>query len=477
MRIFRTGREGFSVHFRHRQNAAKELPVEASSKSLEQMKTDLADVHFLRAMDGSWQPLKRYPFYATNADKDRIQGWPKDARRFFAEPPLGAANPAARKDIWHLMEWLGMRTSPPLLKRALYLPVEAGDNYEEVRTNLVTGIQKLQESMAERLQDGDVALFQQIEAITLELDFQEVQQLSIDQVLVADADKVKDAEIDVLRSVHGMTESLVEFKPMMDRLVPIARIKELSENTSHFVGKAEERVVFTFKGDLMQAMKDASKTLAKATLWSALQKLPLEDQKRLKNPDSKEGLADKALSFVFEMGALINAMPARPGSKTKQTATDSQPVLPDGEIEDLQPSMAEDEDQSDVAPMEKLLALHKEFEDLEDDDFFESLASAASVGAEDSEGDYPAVEAPVEDLLEQAENALNYRRRKQRKKSSTSSKSATLMSKDEVDEGPPPVIADDAADVLSPNLPYSSAADSLKSGEASRSRALAALGF
>ena len=48
---------------------------------------------------------------------------------------------------------------------------------------------------------------------------------------------------------------------------------------------------------------------------------------------------------------------------------------------------------------------------------------------------------------------------------------------DEVDEGPPPVIADDAADVLSPNLPYSSAADSLKSGEASRSRALAALGF
>ena len=44
---------------------------------------------------------------------------------------------------------------------------------------------------------------------------------------------------------------------------------------------------------------------------------------------------------------------------------------------------------------------------------------------------------------------------------------------DEVDEGPPPVIADDAADVLSPNLPYSSAAD----GEASRSRALAALDF
>jgi len=36
-------------------------------------------------------------------------GWPKDARRFFAEPPLGAANPTARKDIWHLMEWLGMR--------------------------------------------------------------------------------------------------------------------------------------------------------------------------------------------------------------------------------------------------------------------------------------------------------------------------------------------------------------------------------
>ena len=39
----------------------------------------------------------------------------------------------------------------------------------------------------------------------------------------------------------------------------------------------------------------------------------------LKNSSSswnwgKEGLADKALSFVFEMGALINAMPARPGS-------------------------------------------------------------------------------------------------------------------------------------------------------------------
>jgi len=29
--------------------------------------------------------------------------------------------------------------------------MQAGDNYEEVRTNLVTGIQKLQESMAERL--------------------------------------------------------------------------------------------------------------------------------------------------------------------------------------------------------------------------------------------------------------------------------------------------------------------------------------
>lgn len=45
-----------------------------------------------------------------------------------------------------------------------------------------------------------------------------------------------------------------------------------------------------------------------------------------------------------------------------------------------------------------------------------------------------------------------------------------------MDEGPPPVIADDAADVLSPNLPYSSAADS-ENGEASRSRALAALDF
>lgn len=43
-----------------------------------------------------------------------------------------------------------------------------------------------------------------------------------------------------------------------------------------------------------------------------------------------------------------------------------------------------------------------------------------------------------------------------------------------MDEGPPPVIVDDAADVLSPNLPYSSAADSR---EASRSRALAALDF
>ena len=85
----------------------------------------------------------------------------------------------------------------------------------------------------------------------------------------------------------------------VDELDFCARIKELSENTSHFVGKAEvralqsasieivswihpilhpfclffqnksavssfqERVVFTFKGDLMQAMKDASKTLAK----------------------------------------------------------------------------------------------------------------------------------------------------------------------------------------------------------------------
>lgn len=45
---------------------------------------------------------------------------------------------------------------------------------------------------------------------------------------------------------------------------------------------------------------------------------------------------------------------------------------------------------------------------------------------------------------------------------------------DEVDEGPPPVIADDAADVLSPNLPYSLAADSR---EASRSRALATMDF
>ena len=65
-------------------------------------------------------------------------------------------------------------------------------------------------------------------------------------------------------------------------------------------------MVFTFKGDLMQAMKDASQTLAKvgpgfhlkettsqwrfcrfskAILWSALQKLPLEDQKRLQNRD------------------------------------------------------------------------------------------------------------------------------------------------------------------------------------------------
>ena len=40
---------------------------------------------------------------------------------------------------------------------------------------------------------------------------------------------------------------------------------------------------------------------------------------------------------------------------SKEIATDSQPVLPDGETEDLQPGMAEDgKDQSDVAPMEKL---------------------------------------------------------------------------------------------------------------------------
>ena len=81
----------------------------------------------------SWQPLKKYLFYATNADKDCIKGrsevfwivvlpchltclaasstgWPKDAQRFVANPPLGgAAGPSARRDIHRLTGWLGMR--------------------------------------------------------------------------------------------------------------------------------------------------------------------------------------------------------------------------------------------------------------------------------------------------------------------------------------------------------------------------------
>ncbi|CAK9005444.1 DUF3883 domain-containing protein, partial [Durusdinium trenchii] len=212
-----------------REENANEVPQEftETSESLEMIRDGLSDVRFIQAADGTWQPLKRYQFILLGpqeSQKAMMKGWPSDALRFVADPPKGV-NPAARRSIVDLMRRLGMRDSPTLLKRASFVPLEATGGFDFLRKDWVKAVRVIRDS-SERLKDdlSSWALFEEIERVVEDdLRIEEVQKLSLDQVLVIDGDRAKEADIDTLDAYKGMPRSLLEFKPDGGSAVPIAR--------------------------------------------------------------------------------------------------------------------------------------------------------------------------------------------------------------------------------------------------------------
>eukprot|EP00435_Cladocopium_sp_Y103_P022040 s1813_g5.t1 len=457
----------------HRREAAEdqdeseeELTVE-KSESLEMIRKELSDVRFIQAENGSWQPLKKYQFLVSRAgaEKARIKDWPSDALRFFAKPPAGV-NPYSRRSIVELMERLGMRDSPTLLKRASFVPLQDPGNFDSVRKELVEATRVIRDGMSERLKDEDRALFEAIETVVMELQIEEVQQLSVDQVLVIENDRAEEAEIDTLDADEGMPRWLVEFKPTSGRAMPIARIKALPAEV-FFIGHEDRKLVLTFKGQLV--MKDVSENLSKAVIWTSLQKLAPEYQTEFQL--SKAGLTDKARTFTKQLRVAIEATRASRGSTASEPLERSQ--LEEGERQedqspDAEPDQSEDDSGLDMENMEKFLMLQEEFKDMKDEDYYASWGSGLEETADPDDGDSPA----VEDLLEHAENALNYKRKRRTgKKELDQQKLGTSPPK--VPPSAPPDASDagasDASDVLSPNLPYDVAAEPRAGDGASRS--------
>eukprot|EP00913_Durusdinium_trenchii_P015715 g14768.t1 len=221
----------------------------------------LSDVRFIQAADGTWQPLKRYQFILLGpqeSQKAMMKGWPSDALRFVADPPKG--------------------DSPTLLKRASFVPLEATGGFDFLRKDWVKAVRVIRDS-SERLKDdlSSWALFEEIERVVEDdLRIEEVQKLSLDQVLVIDGDRAKEADIDTLDAYKGMPRSLLEFKPDGGSAVPIARIKALSAEP-FFVGHKDGKLFLAFlPGQLV--MNNISEKLAKALLWIAVKKLSPEDQ-------------------------------------------------------------------------------------------------------------------------------------------------------------------------------------------------------
>ncbi|CAK9043760.1 unnamed protein product, partial [Durusdinium trenchii] len=102
-----------------------------------------------------------------------------------------------------------------------------------------------------------------------------------------------------------------------------------------------------------------------------------------------------------------------------------------------------------VVPMEQLekfLTLQEEFKDLEDEDYYESWGSGVDDLTDEADPDEGDISA-VEDLLEHAEHALNYKRKRQKSKKQPDQQTP---------EGPEVQSQLDTLhkSLLSPNLPY-----------------------
>ncbi|CAK9043761.1 Protein NO VEIN (Protein EMBRYO DEFECTIVE 2597), partial [Durusdinium trenchii] len=284
-----------------------------TSESLEMIRDGLSDVRFIQAADGTWQPLKRYQFVLSGppeSQKAMMKGWPSDALRFVADPPKGV-NPESRRSVVDLMRRLGMRDSPTLLKRASFVPLEATGGFDFLRKDWAKAIRVIRDS-SERLKDdrSSWALFEEIERVVEDaLRIEEVQKLSLDQVLVIDGDRAKEADVDTLDAYKGMPRSLLEFKPHGGSAVPIARIKALFAEP-FFIGHEDGKLFLAFlPGQLV--MNNISEKLAKAFLWIAVKKLSPEDQAQFRQSDY--GFTNKARTFVGQLRMAIQATKAETG--------------------------------------------------------------------------------------------------------------------------------------------------------------------
>ncbi|CAK9103046.1 unnamed protein product [Durusdinium trenchii] len=309
--------------------------------------------------------------------------WPSDALRFVADPPKGV-NPAARRSIVDLM-----RDSPTLLKRASFVPLEATGGFDFLRKDWVKAVRVIRDS-SERLKDdlSSWALFEEIERVVEDdLRIEEVQKLSLDQVLVIDGDRAKEADIDTLDAYKGM---LLEFKPDGGSAVPIARIKALSAEP-FFVGHKDGKLFLAFlPGQLV--MNNISEKLAKALLWIAVKKLSPEDQAQFRKSDY--GFTDKARTFVGQLRmAIQDQSPHAVAPVTSQFEEDM--VVP---MEQLEKPLG-------VKPhLDNLGPVHRVYTPSTDEDYYESWGSGVDDLTDEPDPDEGDISA-VEDLLEHAEYA------------------------------------------------------------------------
>ncbi|CAK9103043.1 unnamed protein product [Durusdinium trenchii] len=187
----------------------------------------------------------------------------------------------------------------------------ATGGFDFLRKDWAKAIRVIRDS-SERLKDdrSSWALFEEIERVVEDaLRIEEVQKLSLDQVLVIDGDRAKEADVDTLDAYKGMPRSLLEFKPHGGSAVPIARIKALFAEP-FFIGHEDGKLFLAFlPGQLV--MNNISEKLAKALLWIAVKKLSPEDQAQFRQSDY--GFTNKARTFVGQLRMAIQATKAETG--------------------------------------------------------------------------------------------------------------------------------------------------------------------
>ncbi|OLP79848.1 hypothetical protein AK812_SmicGene39802 [Symbiodinium microadriaticum] len=448
---------------RHRQ---EEVEEEQEEKQDSRLATDMAmsnslatfcratsGLRFLKAADGSWQPMKHFAYVAAERKRNEFSGWSAGALQYVAiAPEIKGRRTNFTPTIIKLLQRCGIRPwdeKEETLRRCAAI-VSCEEVLKEQRRAvtmqiLSEAIQIAEEMYSdvkgeENMLDG-IDIFGRLRSLAGRLRVEPASAISVHQAIVLD---IRESQIRG-REASEMDETSIqfaEFKSHKGAGVPIVRTKQLEETTIAFTGEApagsgdeEKQIVFTFQGGVVEALEQGSQSLSRALAMVATQGSPGELPKD--GYEGRRGLSELA-SIVANL--LTMAIEAAAGQCQDQPSES----FPETSSESIG---TEGVSESEENPSARRLfdKLFEEFKDMEKSDMWEALAHAS----DEDQGSGVESDLSTADLLQNAYEALHFRRKKRAKKTQAQAPEKSARRDKELGECPPSL-----DELLAPMLPY-----------------------